>query len=205
MWLQHVLIADQKPTLLVSVSSLSHGTTEEDIVSYFERQGDEVEVCSVQIHESGQEALLKLVGLTEEGTTVSCTSLTVQCCTLYNLFTEQTRLQRRKQHKINRQGVTVEIVSQLPPDFHQAEQDSTISSQVSSEGAECDTLEVSNLPSKATEETLDLYFESPKSGGCEDAVKSVTIVQPGIAHVQFHDPQGKYLCKSDCYIYQCIF
>ena len=62
----HIDISGHKPELLISVSSLPCQASEEDITSYFERQGDEVEVCSVQIHGDGQ-AFIKLVGLTQEG------------------------------------------------------------------------------------------------------------------------------------------
>ena len=50
-----------------------------------------------------------------------------------------------------------------------------------------DTLEVSNLPSDITKDYLEFYFESPKSGGCADCVKDITMVKPGVAHVQFTD------------------
>ena len=62
-----VIFSDHKSALLISVSSLPHQTSEEDLIRYFERQGDEVEVCSVQILGDGQ-ATIKLLGLTEEGT-----------------------------------------------------------------------------------------------------------------------------------------
>ena len=61
-----VQISDHESVLLISVSSLPQHTSEEDITSYFERQGDEAEVCSVQIHGNGQ-ATVKLIGLTEQG------------------------------------------------------------------------------------------------------------------------------------------
>ena len=47
-------------------------TSKEDIASYFERQGDEVEVHFVQIHGDGR-ATIKLTGLTEEGIVVCIT------------------------------------------------------------------------------------------------------------------------------------
>ena len=62
----HVDISDHKSALLINVSSLPYQTSEEDITSYFERQGDEAEVCSVQIQDDGR-ATIKLIGLTEEG------------------------------------------------------------------------------------------------------------------------------------------
>ena len=54
-----------------------------------------------------------------------------------------------------------------------------------------DTLEVSNLPHDVSEDLLALYFESPKSGGCADTVKSVTILRPGVARIQFSSTKGE--------------
>ena len=60
------------------------------------------------------------------------------------------------------------------------------------EGGECDaTLEVSDIPVNVKEDYLQMYFESPKSGGCADCVKGITMVEPGIAHVQLTDAVGK--------------
>lgn len=100
-------------------------------------------------------------------------------CIIVLSHAEQTRIQTRKQHRINKQKVCVEVMPQVPP-------------QEDTAPANYDTLEVTNLPNEASEEYLELYFNSPKCGGCDDAVKSVAIVQPGMARVQFHDPQGNY-------------
>jgi RNA recognition motif-containing protein len=54
-----------------------------------------------------------------------------------------------------------------------------------------DTLEVSNLPSDVTKDVLELYFENPKSGGQDGAVKDVSFVSPGVAHVKFSDPESE--------------
>ena len=54
-----------------------------------------------------------------------------------------------------------------------------------------DTLEVSNLPSNVTKDVLELYFESPKSGGHDGAVKDVSFVSPGVAQVKFSDPESE--------------
>ena len=63
---------------------------------------------------------------------------------------------------------------------------------VMQEGSECgSTLEVSNIPVNVEGDYLQMYFESPKSGGCADCVKGITIVKPGIAHVQLTDAAGK--------------
>ena len=67
------------------------------------------------------------------------------------------------------------------------------------EGGECNTtLEVSNIPANMKEDYLQMYFENPKSGGCADCVKDITIVEPGIAHVQLIDAAGKPSMNSMC-------
>ena len=55
----------------------------------------------------------------------------------------------------------------------------------------CDTLLISNLPENADEFLIEMYFENPKSGGCEEAIEKIHFVEPKIAQVQFKDPQGK--------------
>lgn len=56
----------------------------------------------------------------------------------------------------------------------------------------CDTLEVSSVPPDITKDYLQLYFESTsKSGGCADCVKNITMVKPGVFHVQFTDATSK--------------
>ena len=59
----------------------------------------------------------------------------------------------------------MEIVSQVPHGLSQEESDST----------SYDTLEITSLPSIVSEEYLELYFNSSKSGGCDDAVKRPTM------------------------------
>ena len=93
-------------------------------------------------------------------------------------------------------------MTQIPHDLHQEDPDSTSSSQMSSTAMEYDTIEVTDLPNQADEECIELYFDSPRSGGCDDAVKSITMIQPGIAHVQFHDPKG--ICYSMSLILRLI-
>jgi hypothetical protein len=48
-----------------------------------------------------------------------------------------------------------------------------------------DTLEVGNFPADVSNDLVELYFENPRSGGCDGAVKSIKIVGPGVAQVQF--------------------
>ena len=50
-------------------------------------------------------------------------------------------------------------------------------------------LEVRDIPSKADDEMLQMYFESPKSGGCNDAVEECSISH-GTAYIKFRSPKG---------------
>ena len=66
------------------------------------------------------------------------------------------------------------------------------------EGERSTTLEVSNIPVDIKEDFLQMYFENPKSGGCADCVKDITIIKPGIAHVQLTDAASKssvHICE----------
>ena len=82
----------------------------------------------------------------------------------------------------------MEITSQVPPGLNQEDPDST----------SYDTLEITSLPSTVSEEYLELYFNSPRSGGCDDAVKNIVMIQPGMAHVHFHDPKGNKTHVPPC-------
>ena len=67
----------------------------------------------------------------------------------------------------------------------------TPSVETGQEEVPLDTLEVSNLPSSVTVDVLELYFESPKSGGHGGAVKDISFSSPGVARIKFSDPQSK--------------
>ena len=54
-----------------------------------------------------------------------------------------------------------------------------------------DTIKVTNLPENISKEYLEFYFESPKSGGCVDGVKNVTLIRPGVAKVLFSSPKSE--------------
>jgi hypothetical protein len=64
----------------------------------------------------------------------------------------------------------------------------------------CDTLLISNLPENADDSLIEIYFESPKSGGCEGAIERIHFVDPKVAKVQFKDPQGKRYSRSESLI-----
>lgn len=51
-------------------------------------------------------------------------------------------------------------------------------------------IEVSGFSSKISKEMLEMYFESKRSGGNLNAIKDSMIVDEGIAHLTFTDPEG---------------
>ena len=55
---------------------------------------------------------------------------------------------------------------------------------------ELNQIEVHNVPSFVTGSVLKAYFETTKSGGCNNAVADCYQVQEGVFTVTFHDPQG---------------
>lgn len=54
-----------------------------------------------------------------------------------------------------------------------------------------DTLKVSNLPEGTSDGLLELYFESPRSGGCEGGVKSISFHGSTTACIQFTSDESK--------------
>ena len=74
-----------------------------------------------------------------------------------------------------------------------------LSDQPDSE-SEMDVLEVSGLPPNADGDTLEMYFEGSRSGGCEGAVKDCTFISPGVAQVKFTSPKG---ASCSCVIAGC--
>ena len=78
-----------------------------------------------------------------------------------------------KQHKLKKQMISVEILASP-----EAETSSTV-------------VEVSGFSKEVSREFLEMHFESKKSGGMEGALEECVIVQEGIAHLKFNDPEGK--------------
>ena len=94
---------------------------------------------------------------------------------------ELTRLQDKK-HKIRRKEVFMDI------DYPET------SKSALERFRELDTVEVSGIPGhEDVKESLKFYFETKaKSADCDEVVKDIKIVRPGVAHVQFISPEGKY-------------
>ena len=67
-----------------------------------------------------------------------------------------------------------------------------------------DTLEVRNFPASVSKDLVELYFENPKSGGCDGAVKSVSITGPGVAQVRFSSPTSECSEVVIITLYSCI-
>lgn len=82
-------------------------------------------------------------------------------------------------------------VVNVPPETAHADEASNVA-----ELSSCDTLLISNLPEKANEFLIEMYFENPKSGGCEGAIEKIHFVEPKVAQVQFKDPQGEKCSES---------
>ena len=93
----------------------------------------------------------------------------------------------RKKHRIGGHNITVT----LQPTDQSPHESPPLSDQPDSESeTECDVLEVSGLPPKADRDTLQMYFATPKSGGCKGAVENCTFISPGVAQVKFTSPKG---------------
>lgn len=51
-------------------------------------------------------------------------------------------------------------------------------------------VEVNEFDERVTEEFLEIYFESKKSGGGKGTIKNISMTSQGKAFVSFHDPKG---------------
>ena len=97
--------------------------------------------------------------------------------------TEKIQLQAKK-HMIHDHSISVKLQAPHEPP--------PLSDQPDSESeTECNVLEVSGLPPKADSDTLEMYFEGPRSGGCEGAVENCIFISPGVAQVKFTSPKGR--------------
>ena len=83
-----------------------------------------------------------------------------------------------KQHKLKKQIFSVEILASP-----ETESSNTL-------------VEVSGFSKEVSREMLELYFESRKSGGADGALEECVMVQEGIAHLRFNDPEGNNLWIS---------
>ena len=53
-------------------------------------------------------------------------------------------------------------------------------------------VQVKGLHSDITDEDLEAYFETPRSGGKRGSVIQCICEEGGTAYVEFNDPEGKY-------------
>ncbi len=60
-------------------------------------------------------------------------------------------------------------------------------------GTEQCTIEVKSIPQVIAVEVLEMYFEKSKSGGSQDCVKEIKIIDSETAHVTFHTPEGLFI------------
>lgn len=65
-------------------------------------------------------------------------------------------------------------------------------------------VQVRGLHSDITDEDLEAYFETPKSGGKKGAVVRCIFEEGGIACIEFNAPEGKYAQKGIANLYIII-
>lgn len=56
---------------------------------------------------------------------------------------------------------------------------------------------VSGLQKDISNDDIELYFETPNSGGSKGCVKKCIIEQDGVAIIEFKSPEGTSLCSID--------
>ncbi len=86
---------------------------------------------------------------------------------------------KSKTHKLNKACFSLEIFSEEELDNGNSEEQCTIEVHVQD-------LSSDSIDSK----TLKMYFENSKSGGSEDCVQSVEMLDDNIAHVTFNTREG---------------
>lgn len=52
------------------------------------------------------------------------------------------------------------------------------------------SIRVTGFSDQMSEDMLEMYFESKKSGGTDGAITNCVIIKEGIAHLTFNDPKG---------------
>lgn len=97
-------------------------------------------------------------------------------------------------HKMKRKDISLEVLPVSDLSMEHITQ-SDMATGDSCDSCEC-TIEVRNLPPKIEPDMLEMYFESAKSGGCNESVKDVTIISPDVAHVTFHKPKGTLIYQN---------
>ena len=96
---------------------------------------------------------------------------------------------------MKRKDISLEILPMTDLSIELTQSDmATGDRESSSDTCEC-TIEVRHLHPNIEPAMLEMYFESAKSGGCNESVKDVTIISPEVAHVTFHKPEGTF-CSS---------
>lgn len=107
-----------------------------------------------------------------------CSKLFVRCIISTSLkycFLLEFTVLLHKQHKLSRQKFNIEVVAEQR--------------HLESSDKDC-IIEVSGFKSSVSKDILEMYFESKKSGGKDEAVKNCSMVCEGTARLTFHDPEG---------------
>lgn len=86
------------------------------------------------------------------------------------IFTEYSSL-LQKQHKLKNKVISIEVIKNTNP-------------------VPVVMIRVTGFSSEISQDMLEIYFESKKSGSKEGALISCVIVEEGIAHLKFNDSEG---------------
>ena len=119
---------------------------------------------------------------------INVPSLLVVTTVLLNSPAEKEQLLKSR-HNINKKQVEVEEV--LPPQI-EVDVPEAVPQPDSTQSPSSNILLVSNLPDNADEHLIEMYFESPKSGGCDGAVESIDFVEPKVVRITLTNSQGEY-------------
>ncbi len=87
---------------------------------------------------------------------------------------------KSKTHKILKVPISLEVVSEQE-DHDDSEEQHTCTIEVQIQDLSSDSID---------SDTLQMYFESSKSGGSEDCVQSVKMFGDDIAHITFNTRKG---------------
>lgn len=95
------------------------------------------------------------------------------------LFSLEIAALKSNQHRLHKHTFIVEVVAYT---------DTTDADCNADCNADC-TIEVSGYDRMSVDQ-LELYFESPKAGSKQEAVKDCAVFSKGIFHITFYDRQG---------------
>ena len=153
--------------------------TRNELGVFCETLGENVKIQSLDMLGGGK-ARAVLSGLTSQGI------LNEYCIFVRLIYVcyscSETLRAEKKTHKAK--GSMISICFESP----QSSSGSMNSSDITScKGC---IIEVKNIPDECEPEILELYFESPVSGGAKGCVKDIKLAGTNVAHVTLHTPEG---------------